>query len=155
MSELTKPCAQCPWRLANQGTRHPHGFYTKSNLKRLWNQVRGGGQPQSCHLTDPSHPDHIAAGAKPNAKPQECPGSVILIRREIRLMANAEGVVGGKEELAHYFKARKRGLTKRGALYWIVQRIQMGNVPMMNEDGPLPNVEDLPEIGLPEDLRIG
>jgi hypothetical protein len=146
-----KACAQCPWRLSNQGKRHEFGFYTAANLRRLWKQVRGGDAAQSCHLTDPSHPDHVAVGAKPGAKAQECPGSVILIRREIQVLAEmGGGVVGTKEGLARYFKERRKGLTKKGVLYWVIQRIQFGHVPFFNSDGPLPEIEDDEAIGLPE-----
>jgi hypothetical protein len=151
-TELKKPCVQCPWRLSNQGKRHFGGFYTKVNLRRLWNQVRGGGRAQSCHLTDPSHPDHIKAGAKVNGGAVECPGSVILIRRELRQMADADGVIG-KEGLQRYQKTRKKGLTKHGILYWIVQRVQLAGVPMAG-GLPLPEVDDSDkEIGLPSFLE--
>lgn len=153
---IAKPCAQCPWRLANQGKPHPFGFYTKANLRRLWNQVRGGGQPQSCHLTDPSHPGHIAAGAKPTAKAQECPGSVIVVTRELKLLAEfGGGVAGTKEGLARYLKERRKGLKKTGLLYWVVQRVQFGKAPFFNGDGPLPDIADDPEIGLPEEYANG
>lgn len=150
----TKPCAQCPWRKANQGKKHRHGFYTKANLRRLWNEIRGGGGVQSCHLTDPSHPDHIDAGAKPDAKAQECPGSVILVLREVRKMANPQGVID-TPGVERYLATRKQGLKKNGVLYWCISRIQMGGVPFVG--GPkMPVVnEDDPEIGLPPELEHG
>jgi hypothetical protein len=151
---VSKPCAQCPWRLSNQGTRSPGAFYTKANLRRLWRQVRGGGKPQSCHLTDPSHPDHVAAGARPGATAKECPGSVVLVLREIHKVKDERGVVGGGDSIKRYLATRRRGLTKTGLLYWIVQRILFANVPLMNSDGPLPDVDvDDPEIGLPKDMQ--
>lgn len=144
-----KPCAQCPWRLENQGRPHESGFYTKKNLVRLWNQVRGGGNQQSCHLTDPSHPDHIKAGAKPGAKVQECPGSVILILRELRKMANPKGRI---EDPTMYLATRKKGLTRKGILYWTMARLTLGHTPL--GDGVLPLVDEHDQtIGLPEDLR--
>jgi hypothetical protein len=150
--ELTKPCAQCPWRTANQGKRHFGSFYSKKNLTRLWRQVRGGGNPQSCHLTDPSHPDHIAAGAREDSKPRECPGSVILIARELRMMEKLGGGQITVEGTEKYWKLRKRGLTKKGVHYWLVQRVQFGHVPMLGGP-PLPKVdENDPEINLPKDL---
>ena len=81
MSEesIYKMCPRCPWRIANHGKRTPGGFYTKKNLQRLWSQVRRGLKPQSCHMTDPSHPDHVAAGAPLSAQVHECPGSVALV----------------------------------------------------------------------------
>lgn len=149
-----RPCTQCPWRLSNQGKPHPYGFYTKANLRRLWNEVRGGGKAQSCHLTDPSHPDHILVGAKLGAKAQECPGSVILVMREVGRMATPEGVVND-EGVKLYLATRKKGLKKSGILYWLVQRIQMANVRFFG-GSPLPEVDDSdPEIGLPENLAEG
>lgn len=148
---LKKPCAQCPWRLANQGKKHESGFYTKKNLTRLWNQVRGGGNHQSCHLTDPSHPDHIEAGAREGSKAQECPGSVILVRRELRLMAGPDGAI---EDPRPYLAKRKKGLTKKGIMYWAMARLAMGHTLL--GDGPLPDVDEQDqEIGLPEYLREG
>ncbi|MCI0526393.1 MAG: hypothetical protein L0Y56_02925 [Nitrospira sp.] len=148
----TTPCEQCPWRLTNHGKKHKFGFYTKANLRRLWKQIRGGGGVQSCHLTDPSHPDHIAVGAKEGAQAQECPGSVIVVLKEVKKMAVA-GVVTG-DGTKRYLKTRKRGLTKAGILYWVVSRIQLGGTPFLG--GPkMPDVLDDPEIGLPEYLREG
>jgi len=154
MAELKKPCAQCPWRTANQGKRHFGSFYTKANLRRLWNQIRGGGSAQSCHLTDPSHPDHIKAGAKGTSEAVECPGSVIVIKRELRKMADGNGTIDDVT-LAQYKKTRKRGLTKTGILYWVVSRIQFGGVPVVG-NAKLPEVDDEdPEIGLPPFLEEG
>lgn len=152
MIAKTTACAQCPWRKSNHGKKHRFGFYTKANLRRLWNQIRQGGGVQSCHLTDPSHPDHVAVGTKLDAKAQECPGSVIVVLREVGKMAT-DGVVDDVG-LDRYRKNRKRGLTKTGILYWVVSRMQMGGVPFIG--GPkLPTVHDDPEIGLPAELEAG
>ena len=62
---VSTPCTGCPWRTANHGTPHPGGFYRRTNLRRLWARIRQGGGIQSCHPTDPGHPDHMKfAGAK-------------------------------------------------------------------------------------------
>lgn len=146
-------CPQCPWRLENHGKRHPGGFYRKDNLRRLWNQIRGGGAKQGCHLTDPRHPDHVAAGAPLNAKPQECAGSVILIYREFDKLKTASGgdeitPEGVEAYLAD--PANRRGLKRDGLMYWLIARVQMGNTPL--GDGPIPDVTqrevDDPAIGL-------
>ena len=79
-----KLCPGCPWRRRNHGKPTPGGFYRKDNLRRLWNQIRKGQGIQSCHLTDPGHPDHVAAGAAPTAQPRECAGSIALVHRETR-----------------------------------------------------------------------
>lgn len=151
---MNKPCEHCPWRLSNQGKKTPWGFYTKTNLRRLWNQIRSGGAEQSCHPTDPGHPDHIAAGAKPGATPRECPGSVILVMREIYSMRDETGTVT-PETTKRYLQTRKKGLKKTGLLYYIVQRIQLGGVAFLG--GPkMPEVDvDDQEIGLPKELADG
>lgn len=158
---MSKPCAQCPWRISNHGKPHPGGFYTRRNIKRLWNQIRSGGRPQGCHLTDPSHPDHIAAGCAPNAKAQECPGSVILIKRELLTLTNSVGLV--KQDDAHvvddaklvaYLRdTSKRRLTRHGMIYWLVKRASaFAGTPF--GDRPLPDCdENDPEIGLPEYIQ--
>ena len=144
---MTKPCAQCPWRPENVGKPSPWGFYTKRNRTRLWNQVRGGG-PQSCHPTDPRHPDHVAAGAKPGSAPVECAGSVILIIRELRaLQAIAgDGVPINGEHVDHYLKSRPRGITKQGLIYWMVARAAgfARGTPM--GEPPLPDVDESVEV---------
>lgn len=147
-----KACEQCPWRKTNQGKRHFAGFYTKKNLQRLWNQIRKGGGVQSCHLTDPQHPDHVTSGANEKATAQECPGSIVLINRELTVMADEDNYIG-PTEIDNYFEKRpKHGLTKSGILYWLVSRIQMGGVPFMG--GPkMPEIQDDPEVGLPEFLE--
>lgn len=143
---MKTPCEHCPWRVANHGKRTPWGFYTKTNLRRLWNQIRGGGAQQSCHPTDPNHPDHVAAGAKPGAQPQECPGSVILVFREMeKIQALGEGVIN-PAGIDRYVVRHRDGLTKRGMMYWIVERYQLGGVPIFG--GPkLPDV-DVDEEGI-------
>ncbi len=147
MSEKNKPCAQCPWRLSNQGKKHKFGFYTKTNLRRLWGQIRRGGGEQSCHLTDPSHPDHVAVGAKPGATTKECPGSVIIVLREIRKMAGPDGRI---EDPKPYFRANPHGITKDGARYWLLTRMLWASKRIIGGP-PLPEVdEDDPEIGRPE-----
>lgn len=149
---LKKACAQCPWRLSNHGKKHAGGFYTKTNLKRLWNQLRGGGKPQSCHLTDPSHPDHIASGCRPGAEARECTGSVLVVLREIKRMANAENYISAEETKKYLVERKKHGLTKHGLKYWIIDRIQLGGVPLFG--GPkIPEVDEDTEVGLPEYLR--
>lgn len=156
-----RPCPQCPWRKANQGKPSPGGFFTKKNLTRLWRQLRAGErgnfQAQSCHLTDPSHPDHVAAGAHPNAKAKECPGSVILVKREILLISSlseqkpdTNNIDGNGIEA--YLKQRRRGLSRASLMFWLVQRIQFADQPMFGAPA-MPEVDvDDPEIGLPDYL---
>ena len=121
------PCDDCPWRKANQGRRHPGGFFRKDNLRRLWNEIRKGGGMQTCHPTDPSQPDHRTyAGAKEGATAQECAGSVILITRELR----HAGKLGGEEPVINVEGAtlylaetrQRKGLSQGGLLWFAFQR---------------------------------
>lgn len=138
-------CQHCPWREANHGKRTPWGFYTAANLRRLWNGIRRGNA-QSCHPTDASHPDHVAAGAKPGAKTKECAGSVILVYREFEKLQTCGGGTIDETALDRYAREHKDGLTKPGILYWLVQRYQFGGVPFVG--GPkLPDV-DMHEQGI-------
>ena len=119
------PCPQCPWRVANHGKRTPGGFHTKRNRTRLWNQIRKGGAPQGCHLTDPSHPDHIAAGAKEDSTPRECLGSVALVVRELEFMKTlAPGDTITPEHVDAYLAVSKerKGLTQSGIAYVLMER---------------------------------
>ncbi len=141
-------CDQCPWRTSNHLTKHQFGFYTKKNLTRLWNQIRNGGGVQSCHLTDPSHEDHVACGARPGMKTHECAGSVILVKREMgKIAAYApDGRTLDVEQVEQYKKARKKGLTRTGLAYWLVSRLGLGGVPFVG--GPV-----LPDVDV-EDKRV-
>jgi hypothetical protein len=145
---MLRPCQHCPWRAVNHGKRTPWGFYTRRNLTRLWNQIRRGGQPQGCHPTDPSHPDHIAAGAKLGSKTQECAGSVILVMREAQQIASygTGGRTVDPAAVDAYFHRHRDGLTKSGVLYWVVGRIAFAGVPFVGER-PLPEV-DVDEPGI-------
>ena len=152
---MSSPCEHCPWRKSNHGKRTPWGFYTKANLTRLWNQVRGGGKKQSCHPTDPNHPDHVLAGAKPGSKPVECAGSVIVVLREALRMSegDADNTIS-PESMLRYQRTRKKGLKHpHGVAYWLIERIQHGSLPLIG-GGELPSVDvDDPEIDLPEYLK--
>ena len=148
----SSPCSACPWRITNHGKKNEWGFYTKANVRRLWNQIRGADRsgechPQSCHPTDPGHPDHIAAGAKPGSVPKECPGSVILVYRELeKLKAIADGKTIQPEHVDVYLKRHKDGLTKRGLLYWMMERMVYGGVPFIG--GPKLPAVDVNEEGI-------
>lgn len=143
---MRRPCEHCPWRIANHGKPTPWGFYRAANLSRLWNQIRRGGHPQGCHPTDPSHPDHVAAGAKPGATPQECPGSVILVYREFeKLEAFGNGTITN-QAISTYLKTEKTGLTKSGNAYWLIDRYKFGGVPFFG--GPKMPEVDMAEEGI-------
>ncbi|MCI0421498.1 MAG: hypothetical protein L0312_20115 [Acidobacteria bacterium] len=153
MTNTASACEHCPWRLANQGKRHRFGFFTRANLTRLWNQLRRGASGQSCHPTDPNHPDHVASGAKPGSTPRECAGSIVLIMRELLSIRGKRNEVTPETIDRYLAKRKKHGLTKKGILYWLVQRLKLGRVAFIGK-GPLPSVDvDDLAIGLPAYLK--
>lgn len=130
-SSTGTPCAQCPWRTSNQGKRHPGGWYTKANLRRLWVGMRRG-EAMTCHPTDPNNP--VPDGVKPapeNAQTIECAGALILQQRELRRFEAIcrELPEGDTGALKLYRKAHPRGLTREG-LILMAQRIMFGGTPL-------------------------
>lgn len=144
MSE--RACEQCPWRTSNQGKRTAWGFYTKENLRRLWRGLCGRRQqlqPQSCHLTDPSHEDHVKAGASEKATAKECPGSVIVMIRENNILGKYLEDAGGPDGFRLYSRERF-GLNREAACWWTTRGIPLVGGPA------LPDVNDDSEIGVPD-----
>ena len=151
-----QPCQQCPWRTANWGKPTKGGFYTKKNLLRMWNGLRRGDRPQSCHMTDPSHPDHVDAGARQRADgPLECPGSLVVIQREINRMSelSSEPDAVDDDGVEAYLAETngKRGMTKDGILYHLLTRTMArpfgeGQQPMRD----MSHLWDADWIGRPE-----
>ena len=124
---LPQACAQCPWRLSNQGTPHPHGFYDKGNIKRLWDGLRTGEAPgMSCHPTDSRMAEY--EGYEQTAEREQmyrCTGSMVMVARELaRFQAHTRDVdqeteAGAKlprgEALKRYrAEAGRHGMTRDG-----------------------------------------
>ena len=88
MEAMTSPCAACPWRKSNQGKPHPHGWYTKKNLERLWAGLRSGEAPgMTCHPTDLNNEVPEGHRAPPETvEAKECAGALILVIRELKLL---------------------------------------------------------------------
>ncbi|MDE2688538.1 MAG: hypothetical protein OXI16_13725 [Chloroflexota bacterium] len=122
-----KMCEQCPWRRSNHGKRQENGFYTKANLRRLWKEVRSGEGVQTCHLTDPNHPEHVAAGAAESATPHECAGSIALVAREIRKFEKL--IEEGYDDPYREYKRREsRGMGREGFWYWMMRAGDSSNM---------------------------
>lgn len=144
-----KPCAACPWRLENQGTPHPHGWYTKKNLAFLWSRLRRG-EAMSCHPTDPGNP--VPEGWKvvpADRVPHECAGALVLMQREVM---NFSAIVKADPErsdaLQVYRRLHSKGLTRDG-LAEIVSREAFRGVPLLGGvDMTKPNLNDV-EMGYP------
>lgn len=133
---LPRACAQCPWRLANQGQRHPHGFYTAANLRRLWTGLRTGEAPgMTCHPTDSRMADF--AGYEETAARElahECTGAVTLVAREVMrfqaiCFALDSGALEGTNALKEYRRQAPKGLTRAG-LAEVVARFLFGDSPL-------------------------
>lgn len=105
------PCSACPWRTSNQGKRHPDGWYTKKNLRRLWAGLRRG-ERMTCHPTDPTNPLPEGSRAVPEGTTtRECTGGLIVIQREMQRL-NDSYVAGGS--YGDYHALHPRGLTRIG-----------------------------------------
>lgn len=136
-------CLACPWRLANQGTAHPDGWYTQKNLSRLWARLRRGGD-MSCHPTDPTVPisdKAKAAGyriAPEHAEVRECVGAHVLKQRELMRAQDYPTP-------AAYRRANPLGLTREG-LAAILSRAIFGSTPLDGRTMPIPDLND-PDIG--------
>lgn len=141
----TAPCKACPWRLTNQGKRHPDGWYTKANLARLWARLRRG-EDMSCHPTDPNNPVSEQAqtqGYRPapdHARIRECTGSLILRQREVVLLDTTFAA-----NPTAYRRARPFGLTRDG-IAAVITRAAFGGTIIGGPPMPRPNLNE-PDIG--------
>jgi len=127
------PCAACPWRTTNHGRRHPDGWYTKRNLRRLWAGLRRG-ERMTCHPTDPDNPvPEGAARPAPGHATRECTGSLVLVQREAQRINDTLVGGGGWRD---YQQANPLGLTRGGAAVVItnVVRPMPGTLPMAKPD---------------------
>lgn len=122
-------CDGCPWLKVNHRKRHVNKWYTKSNLRRLWNGLRKGEAPgMLCHATDPNAGEYMGASNIKSGKESECGGAVLLIGLNI-------AALGEKKEQPY-----KPGITKWG-LSAILGRYLMRGIPSV--------VDRRDEVGLP------
>lgn len=122
MEAMAKPCPDCPWRKSNQGKPHPHGWYSRRNLRRLWAGLRSGKAPgMTCHPTDP---DNLVPeghrGAPEGSRPKECAGALLLVQRELRKLEKTP---------ERYLKENRDGLTRSGVAFWALERCVLANTP--------------------------
>lgn len=131
-------CAACPWRASNQGKRHPGGWYTKANLRRLWSKLRTG-DGMTCHPTDPTNPvpDGLPRPSD-DATTHECAGALILQQREVMRLQDYDNY-------RDYKRAHPLGLTREGAGV-IISRFVFGRKELgvfAARTMPKPNLNDL------------
>lgn len=141
------PCKSCPWRISNQGSKpDPHGFFTKSNLRRLWKGLRDGAR-MSCHPTDPRMAEF--AGYESLASrdtTHECAGALTIVQREfMKFQELAEADPKSKKTLQQYRKLYPKGLTRYG-LVGIYERFVFGNSGLAGVGMSWPDLNDT-EIG--------
>jgi hypothetical protein len=150
MVEAANPmaCAHCPWRLSNQGKRHPHGWYSKVNLRGLWAKLRRG-ERMTCHPTDPTNP--VPEGHRevaPGTVIHECTGGLILQHREVmRLTAACRSAdETGGDGFRLYRERHPRGLSREGAAE-LVSRYLFGGL-QGSKVMTRPDLMD-PDVGYP------
>lgn len=141
-----RACSRCPWRLANQGQPHPHGFYSKVNLRRLWGGLKDG-ERMTCHPTDPrmcEFEGYEHQAGKPVTR--ECAGALTLIQRELYLFmaaAKQATAAGDTSALKRYRAERVRGqaMTPAGLQCHALSLASAGDVPMLG-------IRAMPGLGL-------
>lgn len=92
--------------------------------------------------------NHVAVGAKLGATARECPGSVVVVLRELQRCAAYDGGMLSSGAIALYLRERPHGITRMGIIYWAVTRISLAGVPFIGGIAlPTVNTDD-PEVGL-------
>lgn len=120
-----KACAACPWRISNHGRRHPGGWYSKANRRRLWNGLRTGDAPgMTCHPTDPDNQP-----VRDGIETRECAGAMLLLARELGALNAACAEADDGRGFARYRKGRSYPLTIGGAIE-LANRLMFGGTPL-------------------------
>lgn len=135
-----RACAHCPWRVSNQGKRHPGHWYTLANLRRLWTGLRTGEAPgMTCHPTDPNNPVPEGCPSVPEgAETRECTGALLLVTRELKLLE--------KLDVKPYLKQRGRiGLSRDGLVHWVMGRCKLGGT-IMGTGAKIPLIDEDPDV---------
>jgi hypothetical protein len=118
---MANPCATCPFLAENRGKSHANGWYTLTNLRRLWNGLRTGRAPgMVCHSTDPKNVNY--GGDKPvtPGHERECVAANTLIQRELNTLATYT-------LFKDYRRDHPDGLTRPGLGFWL-ERITFGSI---------------------------
>lgn len=130
-------CRTCPWRLENQGRPSPGGWFTKANLRRLWDKLRRGEQ-MSCHYTDARvaecDPPPGYRPPPPGGEILECVGALVLQQREVMYFQDVR-------DLRLYRKAHPMGMT-RGGFARLVERLFFGGTPLGGRPVERPDLND-------------
>ncbi len=124
-------CETCPFLVKNHGKKHEAGWYTRTNIRRLWSGLRSGKAPGIlCHSSDPQNEDYGGGGKVKPGHEHECAGALLLLAQNINALS-----AGSPEPF-------QPGL-KRPAIAWFLER-------HLFSQGKWPDVEDRSgEVGLP------
>lgn len=125
-SEALRVCETCPWLTKNHGRKHHAGWYTKANLKRLWNGLRSGDCPGVvCHSTDPAR---VLYGGvtpvSPGTEKRQCAGALLVIFKHMNEISKSKPWV---------YKANHPLPMKRSGIAHWVQRYLFGNLPVVED----------------------
>jgi hypothetical protein len=118
------PCKTCPWLMDNFGKPNPPkvselrsagrndvlDWFSASNAKRLWKEIRRGGQ-MICHASDPQAENYGGTSAAPGCE-RACVGMLIVVARHLNS-------IGQKASLKEYLRENsKYGLSRSGVITW-------------------------------------
>lgn len=125
-SKQLRVCETCPWLTKNQGRKHKAGWYTKSNLKRLWNGLRSGACPGIvCHSTDADRMDYGADKPVPEGtEKRPCAGALLVVYTHMNQISKLS---------PSDYKALHPLPLKRPAIAHWVQRYLFGNLPVVED----------------------
>lgn len=154
VANAPRACALCPWRISNQGTPHPHGFYTVRNLDRLWNGLRTADAPgMTCHPTDPRMAEFSGYEATAEREEtRECAGAIVLVVRELmRFQAICLADPDRKDALLAYRREQPKGLGRR-AMADLVWRFIAGGTPVARAIQADSRLVNDPDVGYPKRL---
>ena len=129
-------CGECPWLVANHGTRTPDSRYAKKNLNQLWGKLRRGTDQ---HICGPMTEDLAKRATTHPAGQVECPAGIALVYRELAKLFAITGNTGPPTpaQTAEYLANNPNGLTRAGIMHWTTIRPKM---PPQLGGKPLPRV---------------
>lgn len=85
-----KVCETCPWLIKNHGKPHPHHWYAKWNIRRLWNGIRNGkAAGVTCHASDPKAPAYGGHNIRASSQPHPCAGAILYLSKHVDAMNDA------------------------------------------------------------------
>jgi hypothetical protein len=131
--------------MSNQGRPHRDGWFTKKNLRRLWNALRRGEAPgMTCH---PTHPREGFDFLDADPKTHECAGLLLIVQRELHMVQTLQRKLGDKVAFETYLTQRRQGLTRTGLLWWAVSRCALAGTIMGGP--PMDVIEEDADVGYP------